>query len=75
MEMADREIILKVLDSNKLLRKLYEEHLSLEDRLLEFQRRNFLTPQEEQDQREIKLRKLRGVERMMAIISEYRQAA
>ena len=72
MENTDRDLILKVLKNNFELRKLYDEHINLEDKLSSFQRRPFLTSEEELIEKEMKLRKLKGVDRMMNIISPHR---
>lgn len=70
MELNDRETILKVIKTNSQLRRLYREHVNLEDRLTGLQRRNFLTPTEEMEIKSLKKKKLYGVDRMMAIISQ-----
>ena len=72
MENSDRELIQKVLQNNFELRKLYDEHINLEDQLSSLQRRPFLTTEESIIEKEIKMRKLKGVERMMNIISPHR---
>lgn len=72
MESNDREYIKKVLHSNAQLRRLYEEHQILEDRLARYGRRNFLTNAEEMEEKLLKQRKLRGVDQMMEIISVHR---
>ena len=75
MENSDRDLIQKVLKNNFELRKLYDEHIDLEDRLSSLQRRPFLTTEESLIEKEIKMRKLKGVERMMSIISPHRSEA
>ena len=72
MENSDRDLIQKVLQNNFELRKLYDEHITLEDQLSSLQRRPFLTTEESIIEKEIKMRKLKGVERMMSIISPHR---
>ena len=68
MEGRDRKKIERLLNTNFELRKLYDEHELLERKLERFSRRNYLTSGEEQAVRELKSRKLRGVDRMMVII-------
>lgn len=70
MENAERELIKAAIRSNVQLRRLYEEHLALEDRLAAFEKRNFLTVQEELETKRLKRRKLHGKERMMALLAE-----
>jgi uncharacterized protein YdcH (DUF465 family) len=71
MESSDHELIKKVLKTNFELKKLYEEHMTLETELEKFENRGFLLPQEEVEAKSLKLRKLRGVDRMMEIISAH----
>ena len=75
MEAADRELLLKTMARDVRLKRLYAEHQKLEDRLAFFKCRPFLTALEERQEKEIKLRKLAGVDRMMAILNQYRSAA
>lgn len=72
MEASDRELILKVLESNRQLKRLYDEHLFLESELQTMEHRIFLTPQEEIAEKQLKLRKLRGVDQMMQILAKHR---
>jgi len=70
MERQDRERILKALEGNAELRRLYEEHETLQNELARFENRTFLTPGEEIEQKKLKKKKLMGVDRMMEIISQ-----
>lgn len=70
MENAERELIMKAIQSNIQLRRLYEEHLALEDRLSAFERRKFLTSDEELEAKRLKFKKLHGKEKMMAMLAE-----
>lgn len=72
MERADKELIERVLSDNFELRKLYEEHHRLEALLASFENRPFLTTVEELEAKNLKRRKLSGVDRMMAIVAEHR---
>ena len=69
METNERELIEKESASNQQLRRLYEQHKALELKLSRFGRMSFLTPREELEEKNLKLRKLRGVEQMMQMIS------
>ena len=69
MENRDREIILKLVDSNAQLRRLYEEHMRIEESLSRFKSEPFLTPDEEVEERRLKKQKLLGVDRMMAMLN------
>ncbi len=70
MERADRERIEKVVPNNFELKKLYERHKELEEKLQKLSRKAFLTQSEEQEQRQLKIVKLRGVERMLKLASD-----
>ena len=70
MENAEREHIKKAIQSNIQLRRLYEEHLALEDKLSAFERRKFLTSEEELEAKRLKFKKLHGKEKMMAMLAE-----
>ena len=67
MERPERELIEKAVLENFEVRKLYEQHQEFQERLRTLSRQSYLTPKEEQEERELKLRKLRGVERMLRL--------
>jgi uncharacterized protein YdcH (DUF465 family) len=71
MESTDRDRIVRLMDSDARIRRLYLEHQELETRLDEFNSRNFLTVDEELEQRRLKKQKLCGVDQMMAIVCGY----
>ncbi|MBX7143252.1 MAG: hypothetical protein K1X79_02265 [Oligoflexia bacterium] len=68
MEQAERERILEVAQHNIALRRLYQEHEKLENRLSAIQRRKFMTTEEEVEAKQLKIRKLQGVDRMMEML-------
>lgn len=70
MEQAERERILEAAQNNIALKRLYQEHEKLENRLSAIQRRKFMTIEEEVEAKLLKKRKLQGVDRMMQLISE-----
>lgn len=74
MEAADRELIERMLKRDIRLRRLYDEHERFEEELQRFHKRPFLTEPEEAEQRVLKRKKLAGVDRMMAILAEYRSS-
>ena len=65
MEKSEREQIEKLLESDFEMRRLYEEHHRLDEQLKKIANKKFLTASEEQEERELKQRKLRGVEKML----------
>jgi len=68
MEQCERDRIEKSAAENFELKKLYEQHQLFEDRLRTLSRQSYLTPKEEQEERELKQRKLKGVEKMLRIV-------
>ncbi len=68
MERSERDLIERALPENFELKKLYEQHQIFEERLGTLSRQSYLTAKEEQEERELKLRKLRGVERMLKLV-------
>ena len=75
MENAERELIKQAIHSNLQLRRLYEDHLAMEDHLSALERRGVLTVQEELEAKRLKRRKLHGKDKMMALLAENRPAA
>lgn len=67
MERSERELIEKGLSRNFELKKLYEQHKDFEERLGRLSRQQYLTPQEQQEERTLKQMKLRGVEKMLKL--------
>ncbi len=72
MENTDRELIMAVIKTNVELRRLYEQHHDLEDRLSSYEGRRFLTAEEELHQKRLKLEKLSGMDRIMQILRNHR---
>ena len=73
MEAIDRELIDRVVATNSKLKRLYAEHLRLEKELDLFERRTFLTAQEEVLVKKLKQKKLLGVDRIMEILQGHRE--
>lgn len=71
MENTDKNRIGELCKTDKQLNRLAREHQRLEDKLARFENRPFLTVLEELEQKKLKLKKLRGKEQMMRILSEY----
>lgn len=75
MERSDRELIERAAPTNFELKKLYERHQQLEQRLDKLGKKAYLTPGEEQEQRQLKQVKLRGVEKMLKLASADQELA
>jgi uncharacterized protein YdcH (DUF465 family) len=73
MELKDEQTIVSLLDKDPELRKFYEEHRELEQKLAQFQHKHHLTPEEELEMKKIQKLKLVGKDRMMEILGRHRQ--
>lgn len=72
MEKKDEELIQTLLEHDAELKALYEEHLDLERQLEDFNRRLYLTPEQEIARKQLQKRKLLGKDRIMQILEEHR---
>lgn len=72
MEKKDEELIHSLLSFDAELKQYYEEHLQLEQRLSEFNRKLYLTPQQELEKKQLQKRKLIGKDRIMQILEKHR---
>jgi hypothetical protein len=67
MESGDRDLIQRAMQNNFELRKLYEQHKELDEKLRKFSRQAFLTAAEQSEERRLKELKLRGLEKMLKL--------
>ena len=72
MEKKDEELIQSLLDQDSELKGYYEEHLALERKLTELNRRLYLTPEQEIEKKQLQKRKLHGKDRIMEILERHR---
>ena len=70
MEHRDRERIISAAQRNAHLKRLYREHIELEEQLSRISKRPFLTADEQQEEVALKKKKLRGVDLMMSLLAE-----
>ena len=73
MEKKDEELIQTLLEREPDLRRYYEEHVDLERQLDSFQQKLYLTPDEEVEKKRLQKRKLAGKDKIMEILSRYRE--
>lgn len=69
---GDEELIQKLIKEDEEFRRRMEEHQMFEKELEEFNKRPFLTPQEEMEKKKIQKLKLAGKDAMEFILSRYR---
>jgi len=72
MKKRDLEWIQKYIASDPELRRQMEEHEEFERKLEEFNRRIYLTPEEEMERKRVQKLKLAGRDRIEAILRKYR---
>lgn len=68
MEETERRKIRKLMENDVKLRRLYKEHSAMERELLSLENRNFLTSAEEIRKKQLKQKKLYGVELMLRLM-------
>jgi len=74
MEVKEEHVIVSLLDKDPELKRFYEEHRELEQKLAEFHHKHHLTAEEEVEMKRIQKLKLIGKDRMMEILEKHRQA-
>ena len=72
MEKRDLELIQKYISSDPELKRHMEDHDEYERKLSEWNRRLYLTPEEEVEKKRIQKLKLAGRDRIEAILARYR---
>ena len=64
----DQNVLQNLLDSNPRFRMLYEEHILFEKQLSEYEKKGYLSPQEELEKNKVKKMKLAGKDAMEKIL-------
>ena len=72
MEKRDYELIQKYISTDAELKRRMDEHEEYEKKLQDFNRRIYLTPDEELEKKRLQKLKLAGRDRIEAILSKYR---
>ena len=72
MEDKDLQLIRRLIPGNDALKKLWEEHLDYEHRLEEFNKKRYLTAEDEMRRRKIQKLKLAGKDQIEAILQQHR---
>ena len=72
MEKKDEELIQSLMARDEELKRYYEEHLDLEKQLDDYNRRHYLTPEQDFERKELQKRKLQGKDRIMEILHKHR---
>jgi uncharacterized protein YdcH (DUF465 family) len=72
MEKRDYELIQKYISTDAELKRHMDAHEEYEEKLQEFNRRIYLTPDEDLEKKRLQKLKLAGRDRIEAILSKYR---
>lgn len=75
MDVKEEELIRSLLDTDSELRRHYEEHAQLKQRLQELRAKPFLTEEEEVEEKTIQKQKLAGKDRIMEILARHKRQA
>lgn len=73
MEQYELELIAKYGKTDQELEHLWEKHLKYEKQVEEYEKKRFLTPEEETELKNIKKKKLAGKTRIQNILEKYRE--
>ncbi len=71
--MEKTPIIEELLETNEEFKKLWEEHEELDRIVDEMSGKVYLTPEEEVKLKELKLKKLKGKEKLVEMIEKYKK--
>ncbi len=71
--MKEEEVIETLKKDNEEFRRLYQEHRDLDSRLLEFNKKAYLTVEEETEMHRVKKEKLYKKDKIADIIREYKK--
>ena len=74
MDGIDRKIIAELYEKHVEFRRLYDEHMKIHEQLSKFENRNYLSPVETKKEKELKVKKLHGRERLIDIINQHKAA-
>lgn len=75
MDVKEEELIRSLLGADPELRRHYEEHAQLKQRLQELREKSFLTEEEEIEEKTIQKQKLAGKDRIMEILARHKRQA
>ena len=75
MELREEALIRSLMETDTELRHYYEEHVELKRQSEALKMKPHLTEEEEFELKRIQKQKLAGKDRMMEILSRYRQSA
>lgn len=74
MESSERHLLESLAESNPTLRRLLAQHEKFHEEINSLERRSFRTGQEDTQLKELKLKKLNGLQRMLQMVDEFRDS-
>ncbi len=72
--MEKTPIVEELLNSNEEFKKLWEEHEELNQKVDEMSLKPYLTPEQEVELKKLKLIKLKGKEKLVSMLEEYKKS-
>ena len=72
MDITEKELLEYAVKSDVEIKRLYEQHRVLDQKISSILHRNFLTDREDVEVRTLKKEKLRGKDRLMRLLSDFR---
>ena len=75
MESSEKELIENFARRDLHIKRLYEEHLFLDEKISSFEGRRFLSEKDQSEIQQLKKKKLRGKEMLIKLIDEHRARA
>lgn len=75
MENIEKALLERAVEHDSQIRRLYNEHKKLEERLVSYEGRVFLTNKEQIEVKELKKRKLRGKDMLMELLAQFQHGA
>ncbi|MEW6116921.1 MAG: DUF465 domain-containing protein [Nitrospirota bacterium] len=71
--MSDEEIVEALKRENEEFRRVYQEHRELDTRLAEYNKKHYLSPDEEIEMHRLKKEKLQKKDKIAEMIRDYRR--
>ncbi len=71
--MKEEDIVETLKKENKEFRRIYQEHRELDSQLLQFNKKSYLTPEEEAEMHRIKKEKLYKKDKIAELLREYKK--
>ncbi len=71
--MKEEDIVETLKKENEEFRRIYQEHRELDSQLLQFNKKSYLTPEEEAEMHRIKKEKLYKKDKIAELLREYKK--